>query len=538
MIVLFLPEGRYLVINRRDVLRAGALGTGAVALSAAPFAAVAEAMQRINRRDWQRLAAALSPGASLYRPGQPGYAQLAVPFNHRYADVLPAGIVACATTEDVRASICWADAVGLPAVPRTGMGHNYAGYSTTTGLLLNMSRMDTVRPASSPDTARRRPYGPIDVIHNAGTVTVGAGVTNGDLHPMLENNGMFVPTGRCPSVGVAGLVLGGGIGFSDKMFGLTCDRLVSTTVVLADGQVVEATATSQPDLFWACRGGAGNNFGVHTSFTFRYEQFHGNVGFYQFRWGLDAIVPVMATLQKIAEGTADDKRFHCRLGIGTKGHTTDQIHANANVNAIGQYYGPVEELRAILDPLLSIGTPEERARNRAAIREVSPARAGDLLSATTPVDRFATKSAILTSRSLLTDHQVRAAAERLLAWPGSGNEDGAGFAMFALGGEINQVPSQATAFVHRDALFVFAAETSWADSDNPEIADANLRWLDAFYDDIFNGAPPGQSYQNFPDPRLRDWRRAYYGANYDRLVRIKHEYDPTGFFTYPQGIGS
>ncbi|MGW7616264.1 FAD-binding protein [Streptomyces antimycoticus] len=69
------------------------------------------------------------------------------------------------------------------------------------------------------------------VVHGAGTLTVGAGVTNGDLHPMLEDRGMFVPTGRCPTVGVAGLVLGGGIGFSDKMFGLTCDRLVSTTRV-------------------------------------------------------------------------------------------------------------------------------------------------------------------------------------------------------------------------------------------------------------------------------------------------------------------
>ncbi|MFD8870507.1 FAD-binding oxidoreductase [Streptomyces sp. NPDC059590] len=519
----------------------GALGAGAVAMTAptdAAASAVTETAERVSRQDWKRLAASLSPGATLYRPANSGYPPLAIPFNHRYAGTHPAGIVACATTKDVCSAIRWARAVGLPAVPRSGLGHNYAGYSTTTGLLLNMSRMRNIVTTPRRSAARSRAYGPIKVAHGAGTVTVGAGVTNGDLHPLLEDQGIFVPTGRCPSVGVAGLVLGGGIGFSDKMFGLTCDRLVATTVVLADGRVVEASEDSQPDLFWACRGGAGNNFGVHTSFTFQYERFQGDVGFYRLSWSLDSVLPVMATAQRIAQETEDDKRFHLRLGIGTRGRTRKQIRTNANVNAIGQYYGTLDELRAILAPLLAIGTPEERARNCAAVREVTPAEASTLLSATTPVEKFAAKSAVLNSRTLLTDQQVSAAAERLLDWPGSGNPDGAGFAMFALGGEINRVPRRATAFVHRNGLFILAAETSWADYDSPEVAAANQHWLQEFYAAIFDGAPPAHSYQNFPDPKLRDWREAYYGVNYPRLVRVKRRYDPTDFFRYPQAIGS
>jgi hypothetical protein len=537
----YLSRGRATVISRRYVLQAGALsafGAGLAALRVPDARAVPEAVERVSRRDWERLADALSSRSALYRPWDSGYLPLAIPFNHRYAGIRPAGIVACATTRDVREAIRWARAAGLPAVPRSGLGHNYAGYSTTTGLLLNMARMRSIVPTPLPGTARSRAYGPMKVVHDAGTITVGAGVTNSDLHPLLEDQGMFVPTGRCPTVGVAGLVLGGGIGFSDKMFGLTCDRLIATTVVLADGQVVEASEDSHPDLLWACRGGAGNNFGVHTSFTFRYEQFQGAVGFYQFRWSLDSVLPVIAVTQQIVQDTVGDKRFHCRLGIGTRGQTRGQICANANVNVIGQHYGNVEELRAILAPLLAIGTAEERARNGAAIREVTPGEASMLLSATTPVDRFAAKSAVLTSRTLLTDRQVSAAAERLLDWPGSGNEDGAGFAMFALGGEINQVPPEATAFVHRGGLFIFAAETSWADYDPPGVAAANLYWLDEFYDGIFGDMPPGQSYQNFPDPELKDWRRAYYGVNYHRLVGVKRKYDPAGFFSYPQAIGS
>ena len=262
------------------------------------------------------------------------------------------------------------------------------------------------------------------------------------------------------------------------------------------------------------------------------------MAFYQCRWSLDSIEPVIAMTQQIVQDAVADRRFHCRLGIGTRGRTRGEVRANANVNVIGQHYGTVEELRALLAPLLSIGTAAERARNNAAIREVTPGQAGKLLAATTPVDRFASKSAVLTSRTLLTSKQVTAAAERLLEWPGSGNKDGAGIAMFALGGEVNRVAPEATAFVHRDGLFIFAAETCWADHDRPDIAAANLRWLDKFYEEIFGKTPPEHSYQNFPDPTLRDWRRAYYGANYPRLVRVRQKYDPAGFFRYPQAIGS
>ncbi|MFB7576683.1 FAD-binding oxidoreductase [Streptomyces sp. NPDC056165] len=143
-------------------------------------AAVAEAAGQVGRRDWERLADALSPGATLYRPGGSVYPSLALPFNHRYAGIRPAGIVACATTGDVCAAIRWARAAGLPAVPRSGLGHNYAGYSTTTGLLLNMARMRSIVSTPMPGGARRRVYGPMKVVHDAGTVTVGAGVTNGD----------------------------------------------------------------------------------------------------------------------------------------------------------------------------------------------------------------------------------------------------------------------------------------------------------------------------------------------------------------------
>src|SRR5262249_4720214 len=157
------------MISRRDVLQAGTLGAlaaGLAALPASPEAdAAAEAAAHVSARDWQRLAGALSSRSALYRPRDARYRSLAIPFNHRDAGSRPAGIVACGSTADVREAVRWARGVGLPAVPRSGLGHNYAGYSTTTGLLLNMARMKGIAPRPRPGRARVRDYGPMEVTH-------------------------------------------------------------------------------------------------------------------------------------------------------------------------------------------------------------------------------------------------------------------------------------------------------------------------------------------------------------------------------------
>jgi hypothetical protein len=259
------------------------------------------------------------------------------------------------------------------------------------------------------------------------------------------------------------------------------------------------------------------------------------VTFYQFSWGIDAAGPALTALQDVAVAQAADPTYDCRLGVGTAGRTATEIQTNAKVTAIGQYYGSAESLRAILDPVLLVGTPAEREANRASIREVTPAEAAELLSHTTPSEHFASKSAVL-GRPLTTE-QIERVVTGLLSWPGSRNPDGAGIALFGLGGRANEVPSDATAFVHRDALFIFAAEATWADNDSPADGTANADWLEQFYDAVFAAERPDRAYQNFHDPDLVDWREAYYGGNYERLVTVKRTYDPTAFFSYPQAIG-
>src|SRR5205823_7417159 len=143
---------------------------------------------------------------------------------------------------------------GLPFAPRAG-GHYYAGYSTTTGLVLDITRKNTVT-----------------VNANTGIVTVGGGARLIDVYAALAQYGLALPAGSCPTVGIAGLALGGGVGVLGRKFGLTCDTLLSAQVVVADGRLLACDASSNADLFWALRGGGGGNFGVVTSFTFQAQR--------------------------------------------------------------------------------------------------------------------------------------------------------------------------------------------------------------------------------------------------------------------------
>jgi FAD/FMN-containing dehydrogenase len=147
--------------------------------------------------------------------------------------------------------VLWAKANGMPLAIRSG-GHSYAGYSTTSGLLIDVSSMNEV---GAPDVE--------------GRVRMGGGARNANVYAGLRPANRSITHGRCEGVGVAGLVLGGGIGFSQRRRGLTCDQLVETEIVTAAGERLVCNEKENADLVWACRGGGGGNFGVNVSVTFQ-----------------------------------------------------------------------------------------------------------------------------------------------------------------------------------------------------------------------------------------------------------------------------
>lgn len=189
-------------------------------------------------------------GGGLTTPLDPGYAAAKQVFNRRFDDATPIAVVAPATVEQVAATLGVAHDLGLRVAVRSG-GHSYIGASTTDGAVV----LDL----------RRLPGG---TVVDAETVTVTPGSRLGQLQRTLAQTGRSVPVGMCPTVGVGGSALGGGIGIDSRTDGLTCDRLVSLDVVLASGEVVTASETENADLFWASRGGGGS-VGVVVAMTLR-----------------------------------------------------------------------------------------------------------------------------------------------------------------------------------------------------------------------------------------------------------------------------
>lgn len=171
-----------------------------------------------------------------------------VAYNRRYERARPDAVVRVESTADVAAVVRWAERFGVRVVARSG-GHSYAGYSTTSdGVVVDLSRLRGVRVSN-------------------GRATIGAGARLIDVQRALTRRGLSVPSGSCPSVGIAGLALGGGHGLAGRRFGLTNDNLVAARIVTADGRVRLADGDTNEDLHWACRGGGGGNFGIVTSLT-------------------------------------------------------------------------------------------------------------------------------------------------------------------------------------------------------------------------------------------------------------------------------
>ncbi|MFC4463201.1 FAD-binding oxidoreductase [Streptomyces xiangluensis] len=452
---------------------------------------------------WRELRRSLSPAASLYRPGVAEYAAQATPDNHRYASVRPAGVLACATEGDVTAAIRWCAKHGVPFAPRSG-GHNYAGYSTTPGLVIGLRALKEVVPQGQ-------------------RLRLGGGATNSDVYDAREAN-LYFPGGRCPGVGVAGLTLGGGLGFNDRKWGLTCDRLTETRVVLADGTLVRAADDENADLFWACRGGAGGNFGINTGFVFEavsVSRLRATV--FDLTFALDAGVQVMEELRHVLDGDRDND-FDVRIGFKHSGDGTTTLWL------LGQRLGDEDALRRLFTSLLHLRPTrafiEERGFWSAQEYLMEPPEAKDAYA----------------SKSLVPDQwpgpdTVAAVADWVRGWqPGPGRATGY-VTLFAMGGDSAAPRPDETAYPHRGATFVIDIGTRWKPGAPPTEVRALLEQTRAVHHMLRRRLSTRAAYVNFPDPDLHDWQHAYYGPNYDRLVAVKRRYDPAGLFCYQQAIG-
>jgi FAD/FMN-containing dehydrogenase len=389
-------------------------------------------------------------------------------------------------------------------------GHSYAGYSTTgTGDVLDLRALRSV-------TVRRA----------SGTAIIGAGAQLIDVYAALARAGCTIPAGSCPNVGIAGLALGGGHGLASRKLGVTCDVVQSLTVVTADGRLRTVDQRRDPDLYWACRGGGGGNFGVVTSLTLQVTPVQRAAYFFA-NWPWSDAAEAVAAWQRFAPDAPDELMSILSLSTGEQ---------TPIVRALGQWWGGEAALGRALAPLRAAGatiTTGSDTYLRLMLRwagcldggvgQCHIAPAGTLQRAT-----FAAKSQYV--RRNLSAAGIRAllrAVERRQATKG----DGSGALLLdAYGGAINRVEPDATAFVHRDQRFSIQELAYWGQDSAPA-----LSWLRTTHAALAPHAS-GQAYLNYTDPELTAWRRAWYGGNLDRLVATKRRYDPDRVFRFRQGL--
>jgi FAD/FMN-containing dehydrogenase len=504
-------------LTRRDVVRAGAsaalglyLPSGVAGRAAAlPRLAGRARLRSDHRKALEELAKRLH--GHLLLPGNPGYALATQPANTRFDRIRPLAAAVCADEQDVATCIAWSQEYKIDAVARTG-GHSYAGFSTTTGLVIDLGNLKAVK------------------VDPSGRATIEGGAINQDVLQATLGGNYVLPGGTCLGVGVSGLTLGGGIGYNTHWAGLTCDHLLESRIVTAS-DTLHLDDSHHSDLLWACRGGAGGNFGINTSLTFQLARIPTqSVSFYRFDYlGADAAGAVLSKFDEIlreAPPALNAVAMSQATEVGSGG-PREAIKTFSR----GQYLGSMEELISLVQPLREVAKPVEttlqtlpywKAQEMFAGAEAELHSFGDISSyANAPLPQSVVAKVV----DLLAECPSRDA-----------NNNGSVWSLGWIGGVVSSIDRQATAYVHRgDMLTLWRATPVWETYGPASVERDLVAWSRAVIDAI---APytARESYQNFPNRGIENWAREYYAENLDRLIDVKTRYDPGNVFHNPQSI--
>jgi FAD/FMN-containing dehydrogenase len=454
----------------------------------------------------------MTSGGEVLVPGSPAYESARRSQIARFDDVRPRAVVHCRRPEEVAQALASAREDGLHVALRSG-GHCFAGRSSTTGVVIDMSAVNEVSISD-------------------GVVTVGAGARLGDVYDALAADGRTIAAGCGPTVGIAGLTLGGGLGILGRSHGLTADQLVAARAVLADGRIVDCDEHHHADLFWALRGAGGGQFAAVVQLVLRTLPAPGATGFHlAWPW------PVAAAVAHAWQAWAPDAPSAIAASLLVQGPSDADVLPLVTV--FGVVLDQESAAREALDELIaSVGAPPTKTNFAPGpYREVKRYLAEyDVHSGERrPVEREPGHSY---SKSEFFRRELPAdvIAELLAQFADGRPQREARVLDFTpWAGAYNRVPVDATAFPHRAERFLLKQEVV-VDATAPEAErQAACGWLSRSWALVHEWGSGGV-YPNFPDPELDDWGRAYHGPNLDRLRQVKGTYDPENVFRFEHSI--
>ena len=434
----------------------------------------------------------------LITPADAGFAEDRLVWNSAHQGT-PRAIVRAADADDVSATVNFARRAGLDLAVRSG-GHSLAGHSSGDGVLV----LDT------------RDMRGLHVDLEGGVVWAGAGLTAGEVTAALAEHGMAVPFGDTATVGIAGLTLGGGIGWLARKYGLAVDALVSVEIVTAEGRVLTASADQHPDLFWALRGGGGN-FGVVTRLCYRLSPVGEVLGGAVF---LPPTRDVLRSLVPLAMSAPEElTTIGFIMPIPPMPFVAEEHHGKPSLVLMFVYAGDPADGEAAIQPFTQVAEPY----GVAALPMPYPG-IYDFTAEGGKRHPSTTRSVFL---DVLSDASVDAIVAALESAP-----EGSMVQLRVFGGAMGRVPSDATAFAHRAAAVQVTIINQFVAHDAVPDALAWNRSLFAALEPAATGV-----YVNFlEDEGVDRIRQAYPGGTYERLAEVKRRYDPSNVFRRNQNI--
>lgn len=440
------------------------------------------------------------------RPGDDAYPAASAAWNRR-CDAAPAVIVFAQQPQDVVHAVRWARERGVELRVRSGRHSLVPGWSNVDdGLVIDVSELKGAT---------------IDA--EAGTATVGAGLSQLEAVTALGRAGLATATGTEGSVGLVGATLGGGFGLLTRLFGMASDNLLAAEIVVPtdDGgaELIRVDADRHPDLLWALRGAGNGSFGVVTSLTYRVHPLDGAV-YVTVHWpGLQALVPVFDLWQRSAPYA--DRRFTSQLEITRDGIVLIAVLAG----------GTADEARALLAPLLALGEPLVSVKTGAW----ADIYTGFQIPLAQEPANWAFRS------HFAAEPFPPTAIELIGSFLATAPTAACNYFTNAFGGAVaGSAPVGGSAFAHRDAMFYAEPGAGWGarNGDTPAESDPLTRVCMDWVDEFARALRPfvHGAYVNVPNPGEADPADAYWGANAQRLRTVKARYDPQNLFLCAEGI--